>query len=516
MIAVVKSTALHGLEGYIVEVEVDVAAGLPSFDIVGLPDTSIREAKDRVRAALKNVGFEFPVRRITVNLAPADHRKEGPLYDLPIAVGILAATGQLPSGNTARFLFWGELSLNGLLRGVNGVLPSVLAAREAGFEEVIVPAANAGEASLVDGVKVYPAASLAQVVAFLRGEINIEPHSPAEEVLGSGAGEVLDFADVKGQQGAKRALEVAAAGGHNVLMIGSPGSGKTMLARRLPGILPGMSREEALEVTKIYSLAGLLEPGRPLVTCRPFRSPHHTASVAGLVGGGRSPRPGEISLAHNGVLFLDEMPEFPKEALEALRQPLEDGVVTISRVNSSVTYPARIMLVGAANPCPCGFLGDRERQCNCTPHQVSRYLNRLSGPLLDRIDICVEVPRLTIDELNGTGLGECSAAIRERVEKARQIQRQRFFGRALMAAAGRKIYCNAQMGAKELAAFCRLTKEAASLLKEAYVRLCLSARTHDKVLKVARTAADLEGAEKIGVQHVAEAIQYLGARHLTY
>ena len=508
MIAVVKSTALHGLEGYIVEVEVDIAPGLPSFDIVGLPDTSIREAKDRVRAAVKNTGLEFPVRRITVNLAPADHRKEGPLYDLPIAVGILAATGQLPYDSAARFLFWGELSLNGLLRGVNGVLPSVLAAREAGFEEVVVPAANAAEASLVEGVKVYPAASLGQVVAFLRGEVSIAPYLPEKEVPGIDTDEVLDLADVKGQQGAKRALEVAAAGGHNVLMIGSPGSGKTMLARRLPGILPGMSSEEALEVTKIYSLAGLLEPGRPLVTRRPFRSPHHTASVAGLVGGGRSPRPGEVSLAHCGVLFLDEMPEFPKEALEALRQPLEDGVISLSRANSSVVYPARIMLVGAANPCPCGFYGDRERPCNCTPYQVSRYLKRLSGPLLDRIDICVEVPRLTVDELSGTGLGESSARVRERVEKARQIQRRRFGDRPRSSAAGRKIYCNAQMGGKDLAVNCRLTKEASSLLREAFARLCLSARTHDKILKVARTVADLEGAEEIEVQHVAEALQY--------
>ncbi len=356
MIEIVKSTVLHGLDGRIVQVEVDVSRGLPCFDIVGLPDTSVREAKDRVRAAIKNSGFEFPVKRITVNLAPADLKKEGPIYDLPIAVGILAATEQLPPERCRFFAYLGELSLNGYLRGVNGVLPSIWAVREASsLNKVIVPEENAAEAALVDGVDVFPCGSLAAVGEFLRGESEISPYQiDLKELMSNNSSRKLDFADVKGQQAAKRALEVAAAGGHNLVMMGSPGSGKTMLARRLPGILPDLTFQESMEATKIYSLAGKLEPGTPLVANRPFRAPHHTASAISIIGGGRVPRPGEVSLAHNGVLFLDEMPEFHKDALEALRQPLEDGVVTISRVNASLTYPARLMLVGALNPCPCG------------------------------------------------------------------------------------------------------------------------------------------------------------------
>jgi len=516
MIAIVKSTALHGLDGQIVEVEVDVSNGLPCFDIVGLPDASVREAKDRVRAAIKNSGLEFPVKRITVNLAPADLKKEGPIYDLPIAVGILAATGQLPPERCGQFVYLGELSLNGSLRSVAGVLPNVLAARESSFHEVIVPAENAAEAGLVEGIKVFPAVSLAELAGFLRGEIEITPHhQDLQDLMGGCRGEEPDFADVRGQQAAKRALEVAAAGGHNLLMTGSPGSGKTMLARRLPGILPEMTFQESIEATKIHSLAGLLPAHRPLVTRRPFRSPHHTASAVSIIGGGRVPKPGEVSLAHNGVLFMDEMPEFQRDALEALRQPLEDGVVTISRVNASFTYPARLMLIGALNPCPCGYFGDRERPCSCTPHQVRRYVNRLSGPLLDRIDIYIEVPRLSFEELSRLEPGESSLEIKKRVEEAREIQRRRFTtgsgGSNVARVVNSGISCNAHMGPREVRLCCRLSRDAAALIKEAFKRLSLSARTHDRVLKVAKTVADLAGSEIIEEPHVAEALQYRAA-----
>ncbi|MCL6634581.1 MAG: YifB family Mg chelatase-like AAA ATPase [Peptococcaceae bacterium] len=513
MIAIVKSTVLQGLDGQIVEVEVDVANGLPCFDLVGLPDTSVREAKDRVRAAIKNSGFEFPVKRITVNLAPADLKKEGSIYDLPIAVGILAATGQLPPQRCGQYVYLGELSLNGSLRSVAGVLPNVLAAREASFTKVVVPAENAAEAALVEGTAVFPAASLAEVAGFLRGEHEITPcRLELQELIHHPADEVPDFSDVRGQQAAKRALEVAAAGGHNLIMLGSPGSGKTMLARRLPGILPDMTFQESIEVTKIHSLAGLLPAHRPLITKRPFRCPHHTASAVSIIGGGRVPKPGEVSLAHNGVLFLDEMPEFHKDALEALRQPLEDGVVTISRVQASFTYPSRLMLVGALNPCPCGYFGDRERACSCTPHQIQRYINRLSGPLLDRVDIHIEVPRLPYDELASQKMGESSREIKQRVEKAREIQRRR-----LASGSGRKgpsrdgtglPACNASMGPREVRLYCRPTREAGKLLRDAFTRLSLSARSHDRLLKVARTVADLAGSEMIEEIHVAEALQY--------
>jgi magnesium chelatase family protein len=511
MLAIVKSTVLHGLDGQIVEVEVDVSRGLPCFDIVGLPDTSVRESKDRVRSAIKNSGFEFPVKRITVNLAPADLKKEGPIYDLPVAVGILAATGQLPQERCGLFVYLGELSLNGSLKPVTGVLPNVLTAREFSLDEVIVPLENVKEAALVEGVNAYAAGSLAQLAEFLSGELEISPYRlDINELLESPGAAAIDFSDIKGQQATKRAMEVAAAGGHNLIMLGSPGSGKTLLARSLPGILPEMTFQESIEVTKIHSLAGLLPGNWPLVTKRPFRSPHHTASPVSIIGGGRIPKPGEVSLAHNGVLFLDEMPEFHKETLEALRQPLEDGIVTISRINASLTYPARLMLVGALNPCPCGYYGDPVRECSCTPHQIQRYLARLSGPLLDRIDLHVEVPRLPYEDLSDQNRGESSAEIKKRVEYARTVQRQRF-----QADNNRdrpkdfaKPHCNACMGPREVREYCKPGKKARSLLKEAFGRLGLSARSHDRVLKVARTIADLAGAELIEETHIAEALQY--------
>ena len=511
MLAIVKSTVLHGLDGQIVEVEVDVSRGLPCFDIVGLPDTSVRESKDRVRSAIKNSGFEFPVKRITVNLAPADLKKEGPIYDLPVAVGILAATGQRPLERCGLFVYLGELSLNGSLKPVTGVLPNVLTAREHSLKEVVVPLENAKEAALVEGINVYAAGSLAQLAEFLSGKLEIYPYRlDINELLESPGAPAFDFSDIKGQQAAKRALEVAAAGGHNLIMLGSPGSGKTLLARSLPGILPDMTFQESIEVTKIHSLAGLLPGNRPLVTKRPFRSPHHTASPVSIIGGGRIPKPGEVSLAHNGVLFLDEMPEFHKETLEALRQPLEDGIVTISRINASLTYPARLMLVGAMNPCPCGYYGDPVRECTCTPHQVQRYIARLSGPLLDRIDLHVEVPRVPYEDLSDQTRGESSAEVKKRVEYAREIQRQRFqadINRDSPKGFG-KPHCNASMEPREVREFCKPSKKARTLLKEAFGRLGLSARSHDRILKVARTIADLAGSELIEDAHIAEALQY--------
>lgn len=503
MLAIIDSVALLGLEGQKVKVEVDVSNGLPALDIVGLPDVAIREAKERVRAAIKNSGLEFPIQRITINLAPADLRKEGPIFDLPIAIGILAATGQIKQELLSGLIFMGELSLDGSVRGVHGVLPLVLAARDLGIHKVVVPLENASEAALVSDIDVFAYSHLSDLTLDLRGETEQQPFK-IDSLTNHEVNSVfeIDFSDVRGQLAAKRAMEIAAAGGHNILMLGSPGCGKTMLARRLPTILPDLTYEEAIQATKIYSLAGELSTKNPLIKTRPFRSPHHTSSTASLVGGGRIPKPGEISLAHHGVLFMDELPEFHKDALEALRQPLEDGCISVSRVAASFTFPANIMLVGAANPCPCGYLLDKDKDCSCTPYQIQKYINRISGPLLDRIDIHLEVTKISYSELNDTPPGESSSEIKLRVEQARRTQRNRFNNSP--------ITCNAAMGAREVRHYCKPDAAGSMLLQEAFKKMALSARSHDRILKVARTIADLDNSEVITVNHLAEAIQYRG------
>lgn len=501
MLSKVTACGLMGIDGYPVSVETDISNGIPAFDIVGLGDTAVREAKERVRAAIKNSGFEFPSRRITVNLAPADLKKEGTAYDLPIAAGILSATGVIANDFLKNCMLCGELSLDGTLRPVYGVLSKAIAARDKRLEAIMVPSGNAREAAVVKGINVIPVKSLKEFAEYARGLIDI---SPAEAGLGSFQGEdaegALDFADVKGQQHAKRALEVAAAGGHNCLLIGSPGSGKTMLARRMPAILPDLTFDEALEVSKIYSVAGLLPPDASLITKRPFRAPHHTISSPGLIGGGRIPRPGEVSLAHLGVLFLDELPEFSKNALEVLRQPLEDGFALISRVNGSITYPCRTTLIAAANPCRCGFYLDDARECTCSFSEIKGYLGKISGPLLDRLDIQVEVPTLKYEELESDGSEESSFAIRQRVNAARSIQQKRYSGQG--------IYCNAQMPPAMIRQYCNIGRSESLLLREAFSKLGLTARSHNRILKVARTIADLDGSENINEVHIAEAIQY--------
>ena len=502
MLARIRSAAVLGIDAYPVDVEVDISNGLPSFSTVGLPHGAVKEGRERVSAALANAGFVFPLRRITVNLAPADIRKDGSALDLPIALGLLVASGQLPEGALCDTMVAGEIGLEGDLRPVRGVLSMALAARAAGSARLLVPLPNLAEAGVVQGLEVRGAATLAQVCAFLQGG---PPLSTAlvdlEHLMHERAAETVDFADVRGQAAAKRALEVAAAGGHNILLIGAPGAGKTMLARRLPTILPGLELDEALETTRIHSVAGMLPADRALCVTRPFRAPHHTVSDAGLIGGGSSPRPGEVSLAHGGVLFLDELPEFRRNVLEVLRQPLEDGLVTLSRAALSLTYPARFILAAAMNPCPCGYHGDPTHPCRCGPLDVERYRARISGPLLDRIDIHLEVPAVPYQDLVGGAVEESSSTVRQRVERARVIQRERFRGQ-------RGVHTNAAMSTRDLRRWCAISAPVESLLRTAVTRLGLSARAYHRVLKIARTVADLEGSAAIASSHVSEAIQY--------
>ena len=506
MLARVYSCAIIGLEGVIVEVEVDTTQGLPGIVIVGLPDTAVQESRERVQAAIRNAGLHFPRGRLVINLAPASVRKEGPAYDLPIAVAVLLASGQLYPSQLEGAMIIGELSLDGVVRHVRGVLPMAAAARQQGFQRIFVPASDAPEAALLPNVEIFPIQSLTDLVDHLHGRTPIQP-SPPIESFSLKPHINVDFSEIKGQEHGKRALEIAAAGNHNVLMIGAPGAGKTLLARALPSILPTMTIEEALDVTRIYSIADQLPADLPLIQTRPFRSPHHTISNAGLVGGGNLPQPGEISLAHRGVLFLDELPEFGQHTLEVLRQPLEDKIVTISRAQGSLTFPANFMLIGAMNPCPCGYYGDAYKECTCAPSVITRYQKRISGPLLDRIDIHIEVPRVEYQKLSDNRLGEPSSLIQARVEAARQIQRERFVHISKNGDPN-TISSNGDMGPAEIRLFCHLDEKGSALMQQAMNQLQLSARAYHRILKLARTIADLANCERILPVHLAEALQY--------